>query len=174
MGWGARASWNLLSVFRLPTEKQKIKAQGQLLDQRQLALTTAVAVQLEVAQARYALRLDELDTARRFHHVQSRIESQIEAGFKAEKLSRQSLIREQMNTLVAKMRRDMALADLENAYANVFASLGIDPITHDMRASEPVAVLSQKIRRMWARRLDAAAMSSEPAVALMYAETKGN
>jgi outer membrane protein TolC len=173
-GWGARASWNVLSVFRLPAEKQKIKAQGHLLDQRQLALTTAVAVQLEVAQVRYALRLDELKTARRFHQVQTRIESQIDAGFKAEKLSRQSLIREQMNTLVSKMRHDTALADLQNAYANVFASLGIDPITHDMRASDTVAVLSEKIRRMWSRRLDASAMPVAPTSALAQADLGRN
>jgi outer membrane protein TolC len=174
MAWGARASWNLLSVFRLPAEQQKIKAQNHLLDQRQLALTTAVAVQLEVARARYALRLDELKTARRFHEVQARIQTQIEARYKAETLSRQALIREQMNTLVSKMRHDMALADLQNAYANVFASLGIDPITQDMRASDPVPVLGEKIRRMWARRLDALAMPVAPVTSLAQAASEEN
>ncbi|HSV59148.1 MAG TPA: TolC family protein [Variovorax sp.] len=117
LGWGARASWNLLNVFRLPAEQAKVKAQGQLLDQRALALTTAAATQVEVSRARYTFRLRELDTAQNYYTVQDKIEKQIDAGFKAEKLSRQTLIREQMNTLVSEVRYDMALADLQNAYA---------------------------------------------------------
>ncbi|MGR4870692.1 TolC family protein [Variovorax sp. LARHSF232] len=157
VGWGARASWNVLNVFRLPAEKAKVKAQGQLLDQRQLALTTAVATQVEVSRARYAVRLQELKTAKRYYDVQARIEGQIEAGYKAEKLSRQTLIREEMNTLVSQVRYDMALADLQNAYANVYASLGIDPVEGDMSTTEPVAELAGKLRDMWAKRHDAVA-----------------
>lgn len=158
VGWGAQTSWNLMNVFRLPAEKEKVKAQGQLLDQRQLALTTAVALQVEVSRARYAMRLQELTTTQRYNEVQARIEHQIDAGFKVEKLSRQTLIREQMNTLISQMRYDMALADLQNAYANVFASLGIDPIESGMSTAEPVTVLAEKLRVMWAKRRDAVAM----------------
>ena len=154
LGFGARASWNLLNVFRLPAEQAKVKAQGQLLDQRALALTTAVATQVEVSRARYAFRLRELDTAKSFYTVQEKIEKQIDAGFKAEKLSRQTLIREQMNTLVSEVRYDMALADLQNAYANVYASLGIDPIERDMSSAAPVKDLAAQLRAMWAKRLD--------------------
>lgn len=146
------ASWNLLNVFRLPAEKAQIKAEGDLLDQRQLALTTAVATQVEVSRARYALRQDELNTAQRFYDVQARIEGQIDSGFKAEKLSRQTLIREQMNTLVARVRYDLALADLQNAYANVFASLGIDPVDTTMSTADPVPALANKLRAMWTAR----------------------
>jgi len=163
VGWGARASWNLLNAFRLPAEQQKIKAQGQSLDHRQLALTTAVATQVEVSQARYVLRLEEFRTARRFHEVQVRIEAQIEAGVQVGTLGRQALIRERMNTLVSKVRYDMALADLQNAYANVYASLGIDPVTVEMRTTEPVASLSAKLRAMWAQRRDPAAMQEPSA-----------
>lgn len=152
IGWGAVASWNLLNVFRLPAEKAQIKAEGNLLDQRQLALTTAVATQVEVSRARYALRQDELDTAQRFYDVQTRIEGQIDSGYKAEKLSRQTLIREQMNTLVARVRYDLALADLQNAYANVFSSLGIDPVDTTMSTSDPVSTLATKLRDMWTAR----------------------
>lgn len=152
VGWGAMASWNLLNIFRLPAEKAQIKASGEVLDQRQLALTTAVATQVEVSRARYALRQDELDTARQFYDVQARIEGQIDSGFKAEKLSRQTLIREQMNTLVARVRYDLALADLQNAYANVFSSLGLDPVDTTMSTSDPVPELAGKLRGMWEAR----------------------
>jgi hypothetical protein len=147
-----------MNIFRLPAEKEKIKAQGQLLDQRQLALTTAVGLQVEVSRVRYAMRLQELTTSKRYYEVQEKIEHQVDAGFKAEKLSRQTLIREEMNTLVSRMRYDMALADLQNAYANVYASLGIDPVEPNMDTTEPVNVLASKLRVMWADRRDAVAL----------------
>lgn len=162
LGWGARASWNVMNVFRLPAEKAKVKAQGQLLDQRQLALTTAVATQVEVSRARYAIRLQELKTAKRYYDVQARIEDQIDAGYKAEKLSRQTQIREEMNTLVSRVRYDMALADLQNSYANVYASLGIDPVDANMSTAEPVNELAGKLRGMWAKRQDAVAAAAAP------------
>ncbi|WP_240669417.1 TolC family protein [Achromobacter spanius] len=171
IGWGAVASWNLLNIFRLPAEKAQIKAEGDLLDQRQLALTTAVATQVEVSRARYALRQDELDTARRFYDVQARIEDQIDSGFKAEKLSRQSLIREQMNTLVARVRYDLALADLQNAYANVFASLGIDPVDTNMSTSDAVPTLAGKLRDMWTAR-DNFAINEQDARVAVVAPTR--
>ncbi|MBS0452378.1 MAG: TolC family protein [Proteobacteria bacterium] len=158
LGWGAVASWNVLNVFRLPADLDRVKAQGQLLDQRQLALTTAVATQVEVSRARYALRLDELNTAKRFDEVQDRISRQVDAGFKADKLSRQTQIREQMNSLASQVRHDLALADLQNAYANVYASLGIDPVDASMSTTEPVAELAGKLRAMWAKRQDAVAL----------------
>lgn len=171
IGWGAVASWNLLNIFRLPAEKAQIKAEGDLLDQRQLALTTAVATQVEVSRARYALRQDELDTARRFYDVQARIEGQIDSGFKAEKLSRQTLIREQMNTLVARVRYDLALADLQNAYANVFASLGIDPVDTTMSTSDAVPTLAGKLRGMWTAR-DTFASNEQDARVAVVAPTR--
>ncbi|MBS0341566.1 MAG: TolC family protein [Proteobacteria bacterium] len=164
VGWGARASWNLLNIFRLPAEQEQVKAAGQLLDQRQLALTTAVATQVEVSRARYALRLEELKTAKRYNDVQARIGGQIEAGYKAEKLSRQTQIREQMNTLVSNVRYDLALADLQNAYANVYASLGIDPIEADMSTTQSVPELASRLRTMWAKRKDAVAVSKREVV----------
>ena len=159
LGFGARASWNVLNIFRLPAEQDQIKAAGQLLDQRQLALTTAVATQLDVSLARYTLRLGELRTAKNYYEVQARIEGQIESGYKAEKLSRQTLIREQMNSLVSRVRYDLALADLQNAYANVYASLGIDPVEADMSSTASVSELAAKLRVMWARRNDGVALT---------------
>ncbi|MEJ8847259.1 TolC family protein [Variovorax rhizosphaerae] len=159
-GYGARASWNVLNVFRLPADRARVQAQNDLLDERAKALTMAVATQVQVSRARYEFRLRELDTAQRYLAVQGKIENQFDAGFKAEKLSRQTLIREQMNTVVSEVRLDVALADLQNAYANIYASIGIDPIDVSMSSSDSVEVLSNKLRTLWAQRDDALAATS--------------
>lgn len=161
-GWGSQASWNLMNVFRIKADRERVDAQGQLLDQRGLALTMAVATQISVSRARYALRQRELDTAVRFFSVQRQIEEQIDSGYKAENVSQQTLIREQMNTVVAEVRLDMSLADLQNAYANVYAALGIDPVDTSMSTDDSVDVLSGKLRKLWASRGDALASAAKP------------
>ncbi len=146
---GARASWDVLNVFRLPADRQKVKAQDALLDQRSLALTTAVGVQVSVARARYEYLLRELDTATDMLQVQQLIMGQIQAGFQAEKLSRQTLLREQLNTVVSEVRYDTAVADLQNAFANLYSSIGVDPIDVSMSSHDSVDILAEKLRSLW-------------------------
>lgn len=155
--WGAQASWNLLNVFRVGAERDKVEAQGQLLDARSLALTMAVATQVSVSRARYALRQKELDTAARYFNVQWRIEQQIEAGYDAGDVSEQTHIRERMNTVLAEVRLDVALADLQSAYANIYAATGIDPVDVNMSSEDSVEELAGKLRNLWAERGDALA-----------------
>lgn len=156
--WGAHASWNLLKVFSLPARQERIEAQSELLDARGLALTMAVATQVSVTRARYQLRRGELDTARRFLEVQRAIEDQVSAGYQAQHVSEQTLIREQMNTLLAEVRMDQALSDLQGAYANVYTATGIDAVDAGMSSDESVAELSADLRRLWASRGDALAL----------------
>lgn len=158
--WGARASWNVLNLFRLPADRAAVRAQGDLLQQRELALTMAVITQVHVSRARYAHLTNELDTAARQMAVQSRILEQIRAGHRAGAMSRQTLLREEMNTLVAEVKYDIAYADVQNAYANLFSSLGIDEFAADLNGQEDIATLRRSLAMMWqgrerALRLDA-------------------
>jgi outer membrane protein TolC len=158
VGWGAQASWNLLNVFRAPLDKARVKAQGELLDQRALALTMAVATQVHVSRARYEQRMRELDTARQAYAVQERILRQTSAGHAADRISRQTLVREQMNMLMAEVRFDVAMADMQNAFANVHASIGSDAFDDTMSSRDDVAALSGKLKKLWAGRDDALAV----------------
>jgi outer membrane protein TolC len=157
LGWGAQASWNLINVFRMPLDRARVAAQHDLLDQRALALTMAVATQVHVSRARHEQRLRELVTARQGHQVQEKIMRLTQVGFSADRISRQTLVREQMNTLMTEIRLDMAMADLQNAFANVHASMGVDAFDASMSARDDVPTLSDKLRTMWAARQDALA-----------------
>lgn len=158
VSYGARASWNLLKVFSLPARQDRIDAQSDLLDARSLALTMAVATQVSVTRARYELRRGELGTAKRFLEVQRAIEHQVEAGYRARHVSEQTLIREQMNTLLAEVRMDQALSDLQGAYANVYTATGIDAVDAGMSSNESVLELADDLRALWAQRGDALAI----------------
>ncbi|WP_132257152.1 TolC family protein [Methylobacterium segetis] len=126
VGWGARASWNLMRVFQYPERKALVGAQDQLLDKRALAVTMAVMTQVHVSRIRHALALKEYGTASEFRRVQRRLVGQLRASAAADSISEQTLIREEMNTLVAEVKYDLAHAAVQNARANVYASLGLD------------------------------------------------
>ena len=151
-GWGARASWNVVQAFRYPAQRKTVDAQQAVLDQQALALTMAVMTQVHVSLARFELEKRRVETMRDYHGVQSKIMNQINAGYRAERVSRQTYIREQMNKIVAEAKFDIALADLQNAFANMHASMGIDPYGPDVRGDENVVTLANKLRSHWQAR----------------------
>ena len=150
--YGAKASFNLLNVFRLGATKKAVRAQGDVLVARELATAMAVMTQVRVARARYGLYGSELETARHGHAVQARIMGQIDGGYKAGAISQQTLLREQMNTLVSEVRYDIAYADAQNAYANLYAAMGIDSVAPDISAGQDVPTLARALQDMWTRR----------------------
>ncbi|MES2753918.1 MAG: TolC family protein [Pseudomonadota bacterium] len=150
--YGARTSFNLLNVFKIGAAKKAVRAEGSVLQARELATAMAVMTQVHVARARFALYGSELDTARHAHAVQAKIMYQIGGGYKAGAISQQTLLREQMNTLVSEVRYDIAYADAQNAYANLYAAMGIDGFTPEVTPDAPVRALAGSLQSMWARR----------------------
>ncbi|MBK9081564.1 MAG: TolC family protein [Rhizobiales bacterium] len=152
VGWGAKASWNLLKVFQHPAKQQVVDAQAKLLDERALAITMAVMTQVHASRVRYTHARREFATSAQYLDVQRRLLGQIRASQQTDRLGEQTLIREEMNTLVAEVKRDIAFASLQNAYANVYASLGLDaypPVSIDETS---VAGLASALRKTWVAR----------------------
>ncbi len=154
ISWGAKASWNAIKVFQYPAKEDVIEAQDKLLDARALALTMAVMTQVHVSRIRYLNSAKELKTARDYYDVQSRLLTQMRKESAADRISEQTLIREELNTLVAEAQRDIAFSDAQNAYANVFASVGLDPYASTTDTSMTVATLSSELKAVWIERGD--------------------
>ncbi|MFC7663836.1 TolC family protein [Methylorubrum suomiense] len=146
---GARASWNLMSVFRYPERTSLIDAQDALLDKRALAVTMAVMTQVHVSRIRHALAMKEFETAAAFRRVQRRIVGQMRASAAALSTSEQTLIREEMNTLIAEVKFDLAHAAVQNARANVFASLGLDSFPLATIDGQDLDGLTRAVRTSW-------------------------
>ena len=153
-GWGARASWNAIEAFRYPARRKTVKAQQDLLDQRALALTMAVMTQVHVSKVRFELEKRRVETLREQHSVQDDILGQITAGHDAKRVSRQTYIREQMNKIVADAKYDIALSDLQNAFANVHSAMGLDPFGADVTGQESVSELAKRLADHWRERGD--------------------
>lgn len=169
-GWGARASWNLVQAFRYPARKATVNAQENLLRQREMALTMAVITQVHVSLTRFELAKRRVDTISRFHGVQSAILDQISAGYDTRRISKQTYIREQMNKLVAEAKYDIALADLQNAFANIHSSMGLNPFGDDVTGDENVDMLANKLQAHWVGRGDQIANDTADTVTLASAQ----
>jgi outer membrane protein TolC len=156
VSFGAKASWNVMKVFQYPGRSDAIEAQEGLLDQRALALTMAIMTQVHVSNMRYFQAQRELGTAADYLNVQSSLLAQMRAQAATDKISEQTLIREEMNTLVAEVKYDLAHAALQNAYANLFASMGLDPIDATVDLGADIKTLTAQLARVWKKRGDGA------------------
>ncbi len=149
LSWGAKASWNVIRLVKYPARRNVIEAQDALLDQRALAVTMAVMTQVHVSRVRFKNYRRELLTAREYLSVQRRLVEKLRAESAAGRISEQTLIREEMNLLVADVRRDLAHANLQNAYANVMASMGLDPYDGTSFDDIGVKALSKDLHAIW-------------------------
>lgn len=152
--WGARASWNVVQAFSYPAKRRSVRAQHELLEAQANALTMAVITQVHVSRTRYVLAKRQLKSMENYHTVQGKILSQIDAGFNSNRVSRQAMIRERMNQIVAEAKYDLAVADMQNAFANIHSSMGLDPYGAGVSGQEPVAELANKLEQHWENRGD--------------------
>jgi len=148
-GWGAAASWNIFKLFRYPGQKRANKLGTTLLEQRALALTMAVITQVHVSASKYEISKRRLETMTKYQQVTNDILDQIAAGYKTRKVSYQNFVREKMNSIVAQSRYDMARAEMQNSYANIYASLGIDTYGEIDAEESTVSKLAQHLQEQW-------------------------
>lgn len=154
VAWGAKASWNAMRIFQYPAIKKEGEARADVAREQALALTMAVFTQVHAARARFAHSAEILTDAGDYFSVQKRILNQVRSSAEVNASSEQSLIREEMNTLLASVKYDVAYADLQNAFASVYASIGIDPYGEGISGTESVKVLSAALRSTWVERGD--------------------
>jgi outer membrane protein TolC len=149
VGWGAKASWNLLRAFQYPAKDNVLDTQDQLLKTRALAITMAIMTQVHVSRIRYQHLAGELRIADEYRTVQNRLVRQIRSEAEADRVSEQTLIREELNTLVAEAKYDIAFASLESAYANLFASIGSDVFPALDTKESGIAAIADALRKRW-------------------------
>ena len=156
ISWGAKASWNVIRVFQFPAKRAVIEAQDDMLDARVRAVAMAVMTQAHVSRIRYLHARKELRAADEYLDVQTRLVKLMRIEASGDRISEQTLIREEMNTLVAEARRDIAHASLQNAYAGIYTSMGLDPYRKDVDPAQDVKSLASRLRSVWVERGDVA------------------
>lgn len=148
-GWGAAASWNIFKVFRYPAQKRSNTAQQELLNQRALAMTMAVITQVHVSASKHEIAKRRLATMSKYKEVNNNILDQITTGYEARRVSYQNFVREKMNSIVAEARYDIARAEMQNSYANIYSSIGVDTYGNINAEEASVKELAQHLQEQW-------------------------
>ncbi|WP_073955665.1 TolC family protein [Thalassospira sp. TSL5-1] len=137
-------SWNLMQVFKAPANMKLADSQIELSKVRSLALSMAVISQVNIAQLRFNHALDDFKLADQISSVQDRIVKSMQAQRSANTVGESDAIRAEVRSLLSGLQRDMAYADLQAAYGQVFASIGVDPLPRDV-ADDSVDSIAQAI-----------------------------
>lgn len=161
--YGARVSWNLLSLASIGETRDYTKAQEELVAIRRQALSIAVLSQVRVSMvqfrelsAEYALNVDQAG-------IEQRIREQYVNSGTAGQQGEMEVIQAEVSALVSDLRRDLVYADLQNAYARVMVSAGVDPLPETV-TSQDLPSLSQAVAsglNAWQARAGAAAKLSD-------------
>jgi len=152
--WGARVSWDLINIARYPRRKMVVAGQKTLLDARALALTQAIATQVYVSNKRFHSLQRESNVARRLNNVSDRIYRQAQNEFQSGIGNQRDLVRENLNAILASLRYDATYAQMQGAFANVYAAVGLDAFDGTLTGNESVEELAASLRQLWRARGD--------------------
>ncbi len=147
--YAARASWNLLNLFRYPARAKTIEAQDKVLHTQNLALTMAIMSQVHVSVAQVAHAKKEVSTADLYYDTQSQITQQTRYAWRSTRLSEQAMLRERVAKVAAQLRYDAAEAELQTAWAALLAAVGEDVLPPDLSQEQSVSDLAIQLRYRW-------------------------
>lgn len=148
--YSARISWNLMGAFRFPATRSLGRAQAATLDAQRLALGGAILTQVHVGAARLHHARNEYLLASDLHQTQRRIYEQLGYAVRADSVSEQALIAEEVNTLLSEVRYDVAYANVEGARADFYAAMGLHPSVEDLDTST-LSSMTESLRRYFER-----------------------
>lgn len=152
--WGAyaaRASWNLLSLFRYPARAKTIEAQDKVLHTQNLALSMTVMSQVHVGVAQVAHAKREVSTAMLYYDTQSQITEQTRVAWRSSRLSEQAVLRERVAQVAAQLRYDAVEAELQTAWASLLAAIGEDVLPNDLTQEQSLFDLALQLRVRWTK-----------------------
>lgn len=145
---GADLSWDLLGILNANSERRFQKASVDVADARRVALSLAVITQVYLGVSRYELARSRYASANELYDIRSRL-----ARNDRSRGSRASGIEEldsRAAALAAEMRRNLAFAETQAAFARVINSAGIDPIPPQVE-SHDLQSLSDEFNQRWSR-----------------------
>lgn len=143
-GFGTQISWNLLNVFRIGSINKVTQLKKDFAKEQALATAMAVVSQVHISDLRYQEARQSYDLAEKYLSVSKRISEQAKAAHDMQQGGELELIRENLNALLAELRRDVAYADLQNSFGRIFVSMGLDIVPEGF-GQKSVPQLSKEI-----------------------------
>jgi len=145
--YGVKITWNLFNVISAPAAIDVAKAGEEVAKARRQAMSIAVLAQLYVANANYREALRQFETNQQLSNIDGQILGQLRNRHQAAGIGELELIQGELNTLQADLRRDLSYADLRNAYGQIFASAGLDPLPDQVQSTQVQSIATELASR---------------------------
>lgn len=124
---GASLSYDLLNIFQTRAKHEAAKTEVQIAKEQRMATALAVLTQVHLATLQFQNATERLDTAKHYLSVSRNISDLVTNQANAGSVGQLTAIKEQLNSLVAELRRDLSYAEIQNAYARIYQSIGLNP-----------------------------------------------
>lgn len=134
--YGVKVTWNLFNLLSAPAAIDVAEANEELVVARRQAMSMAILAQLYVANANLGEALRQFRTSQQLAGLDGQIAEQLRNRHAARGIGELELIQGELNMLQADLRRDLAYAELRNAYGQLFATIGLDPLPDQMPSSQ--------------------------------------
>jgi len=138
--WGSSITANLVNVFTGPQRIDLAEARTNVVKTRRLALSMAVMSQVHVSVAGYTQALAEFETSDEINQIERDILSKVLANVSAGSGGERASIRAELQSLLAELRRDLALARVRNAVGRIFVSVGADPLPETVKGHDLASI----------------------------------
>lgn len=151
--YGLKVTWNLVRLLSGPATVAAAEAAEDVAVARRRALSMAVLAQVHVARANYQDALRQFRNASQLEALDRQILSQLRNRASAGAGGELPIIQAELASLVSSMRRDLAYADVSNAYGRLFVTVGADPLPLSLEAMDvkSLARLIASTEAGWAR-----------------------
>jgi outer membrane protein TolC len=129
---GAQVSYNLMSAFSGPKNRDVAKASVDVAEAQRLAMAMAVISQVHIANMNFVQARQEYAVSEDYLSVSKRLTKQTRDAQKVAKFGELEVIRQEASLLLAQMRRDIAFAELQNSFGTIYASVGVDVVPSNL------------------------------------------
>ncbi|WP_148717234.1 TolC family protein [Chitinolyticbacter meiyuanensis] len=133
---GLRVSWNLMNLVNYANIRDTAQAQYDVAKQQHLALNMAVLTQVHVAYRDYVGRQRQYELSDELNEVDQRILTHTRNAAKADAQGKLSEIRAQASAMMSELRLYQSYGALQNAYGQMLATLGLDPVPETVQAHD--------------------------------------
>lgn len=146
---GAAVSWDLLNIFKASREREAAEMAVEVAQERRLAASIAVLTQVHLALLEFESADRKLGTAKNYLDVSRGISVLVQRQEQSDSSGQLQVIKEQLNALVAELRRDLAYAQIQNAYARIFKSMGLNPYPTEAQTTAQLAEDIEARQQQW-------------------------
>ena len=124
--YGTLLGVNLLNVFQSFNNSEINELNEKIIKEQRLALSMTILSQVHIANINYAQTLREYSNARQYLEVSQRINDLISNAQKISRFGELEIIREEASLLVAKLRNDIAFAEMQYSLGSLYSSVGMN------------------------------------------------